>query len=175
MVVTVYGTYDRRVECQELQVLDRSLARRQEVHPCIGLHRPVAVLAASVDAVERFLVENHFQMVLLGHFRHENHQEHVLVNSLGGLAEHRCALELVRSHLVMSCLARDGQLQCLDFQFLHKCLNSVGDGSEIMVIHLLVLGTFMAHQGASGKHQVGTRRVQACIHQKVLLLRAYPD
>ena len=43
-------------EGDELQVLVGVLTRRQEVHTGVGLHRPVAVLTATVDPCVGFLM-----------------------------------------------------------------------------------------------------------------------
>ena len=91
------------------------------------------MLAASVDAVERLLMENHLEMMLLGYFRHENHQEHVLVDGPGHLAEYRRALELVRSHLVMPCLELDSKLVGFGLEILHEGLDPGRNRSEIVV------------------------------------------
>ncbi len=55
-------------------------------------------------------------------------------------------------------------------KILHESLHTLWDGSEVMVVHLLVLGRIVSHQGASGEHQVRTCRIQALIYQEVLLL-----
>ena len=39
-----------------------------------------------------------------------------------------------------------------------------------MVVHLLVLGTIMTHQGPSRKHQIRTGGIKTFIHQEILLL-----
>ena len=62
------------------------------------------------------------------------------------------------------------ELESLDFKILHESLHTLWDGSEIMVVHLLVLSRIVAHQSASGEHQVGTCRIEALIYQEVLLL-----
>ena len=58
----------------------------------------------------------------------------------------------------------------LDFQILHECLNTLWDGSEVVVVHLLVLCRIVTHQGATCQHQVWTCSIQAFIYQEVLLL-----
>src|SRR5574344_3123723 len=129
----IYRTYYRCIECKELKVLVRCLARRKKINSSISLHRPVAMLAASVDSVKRFLVENNFKMVFLSHFRHKNHQEHVLVDGLGSFTEYRSTLELVRCHFVMSCLKLNSKLICLCFKIFHECFHTPRNGSEIVV------------------------------------------
>ena len=78
-------------------------------------------------------------------------------------------LKLVGSHLVVTCLHRDSQLQRLNLQILHKGLYTVRYGAEVVVIHLLVLGTLVAHQRATRHQQVRACRVQTLVHQEILL------
>ena len=62
-----------------------------------------------------------------------------MVNGKVALLEYRSKLELVRSNLVVSCLYRDSELQCLDFKILHEGSNSCRDCTEVVVLKLLVL------------------------------------
>ena len=101
---------------------------------------------------------------------HQAHQEHVVVNGKVGLLEDRCQLKLVWCNLVMTGLARNTELKSLDFQILHECLNTLWDGAEVVVVHLLVLCRIVTHQGAACQHQIRTCSIQAFIYQEVLLL-----
>ena len=98
------------------------------------------MLAAAVDAVKRLLVENHLEMMLLGNFRHENHKEHVLVDRPGEFTEHRSALKLIGSHLIMPCLKLDAELVSLGLEVLHERLHLGRNCPEIVVGELLVFG-----------------------------------
>ncbi len=82
----------------------------------------------------------------------------------------RCQLKLVWCHLVMTGLARNTEFKSLDFQILHESLNTLRDGSEVVVVHLLVLCRVVTHQGTAREHQVRTCRIEALIYQEVLLL-----
>ena len=70
----------------------------------------------------------------------------------------------------MAGLARNTELKSLDFQILHESLNTLWDGAEVVVVHLLVLCRIVTHQGATCQHQVRTCSIQALIYQEVLLL-----
>ena len=139
-------------------------------HAGIGAETPVVVLAGTVDASEWLLVKQHTETVLVSHTLHQTHQEHVVIYCKIALLIDRSQLKLIRSHLVMAGLARDAEFECLDFKILHESLHTLWDGSEIMVVHLLVLGRIVTHQGASGEHQVWASRIEALIYQEVLLL-----
>ena len=108
--------------------------------------------------------------MMASHLLHQAHQEHVVVNGKVGLLEDRCQLKLVWCYLVVTGLARNTELKSLDFQILHECLNTLRDGAEVMVVHLLVLGRIVTHQGATCQHQIRTCSIQAFIYQEVLLL-----
>ena len=81
-----------------------------------------------------------------------------------------CQLELVRSHLVVTRLHGNTQLEGLYLQVFHERLHALGDGTEVVVIHLLVLRRIVAHQRATCQHKVGTRRVEAFVDEEVFLL-----
>ena len=61
------------------------------------------------------------------------------------LLEDRCQLKLIGRYLVVTCLAGDGEFERLDLQILHKGLYTVGNGAEVVIVHLLVFGALMAH------------------------------
>ena len=84
-------------------------------------------------------------------------------------------LKLIGSHLVVTCLDGNGELEGLHFEVLHEGLHAVGDGAEVVVVHLLVLGALMAHEGASGEHEVGACRVESLVDEEVLLLPTEVD
>ena len=128
------------------------------------------MLTTTINAIEWFFVQQHTEAMLTSHLLHQRHQQHVMVDSQVTLLEDWCQLKLVRCYLVMTGLTRNSQLECLDFQVLHESLYTIRDGSEIVVVHLLVLGTLVSHQGTTSEHQVGTCRIQALINQEVLLL-----
>ena len=133
---------------------------------------PVAVLTTAVDAVEGFFVEQHTETVLAGHLLHQTHQQHVMVNGQVALLKDRSQLKLVGCHLVVTCLHGDGQLQRLYLEVLHEGLHTVGDGTKVVVVHLLVLRTLVAHQRTTRHQQVRTGRVETLVHEEILLFPA---
>ena len=98
-----------------------------------------------------------------------------MVDSQVALLEDGCQLKLVGSHLVVACLDGNGQLQGLNLQVLHESLYAVGNGAEVVVVHLLVLGTLVTHQRATRHQQVGTGRVESLVDEEVLLFPAEVD
>ena len=89
-----------------------------------------------------------------------------------GLLEDRCQFELVGGNLVMTCLAGNAQLQSLYLQLTHKGGYPLRDGTEVMVIHLLVLCRIVTHQRATRQQQVGTGSIEALVHEEILLFPA---
>ncbi len=156
-------------EGHEAQVLLRVLAGSVEQHASVRTKAPVVVLARAVDAGERLLVQKDAEAVLARHFLHQGHEKHVVVVGDVGLLEDGSYLKLVGGDLVVARLARYRQLQGLYLQVLHERLHAVGDGAEVVVVHLLVLGRVVSHEGASCEHEVGTRRVEPFVDEEVFL------
>ena len=169
-VVLVDGHERLHGEDHEAQVVLTRLAWSMEQDAGVGGERPVVVLARTVDAVERLLVEQHLEAVLVGHALHERHEQHVVVHGEVGLLEDRSALKLVGGHLVVACLYRYAKFESLDLEVLHEGLHALRDGAEIVVVHLLVLGALVAHERASGEDEVGTRGVEVLVDEEILLL-----
>ena len=69
----------------------------------------------------------------------------------------------------MTGLTGNGQFKGLNLQILHESLYAIGDDTEVVVVHLLVLRTFMAHERTTSQHQVWTGRIQSFIHKEILL------
>ena len=168
-VVLIYCHQSLNDECYETQVLLWSLAWSMQQHAIIRSKTPVVVLTTTIDSVERLLVKQYAEAMIASHALHQRHEQHVMVDSQITLLEDRSQLELVGCNLVVTCLTRNSQLQCLNLKILHKGLNTIRYGSEIMVVHLLVLGTLVSHQRTTGHNQVGTCRIQALVDQKILL------
>ena len=169
-VVLVDGHQRLHDKHHEAQVVHRVLARTVKQHARVRGQAPITVLAAAVDASERLLVEQATEAMVAGHFLHQGHEEHIVVNGQVGLLEDGSQLKLVGCHLVVTGLARDAQLQCLVLQVFHESLHTLWHDAEIVVFHLLVLGGVMPHQGASRQHQVGTCHIKALVYQEVFLL-----
>ena len=98
------------------------------------------MLAGTIDTVERFLVQQHPETMLAGYALHDGHQQHVVVYGQIGLLKDGSQLKLVGSHLVVTGLAGNTQFESLYLQFTHEGSHALGNGSEVVVVHLLVLG-----------------------------------
>ena len=72
----------------------------------------------------------------------------------------------------MACLAWDSQFQRLNLQFSHKSSNALGDGTKVVVVHLLVLGRVVTHKSAPCQQQVWAGRVESFVNEEVLLFPA---
>ncbi len=126
-------------EQQELSIAVRGIARRQQIHACIGSQRPVVVLAAAVHAGKRFFVQQTNQSVLQRHFLHNLHRQLIVIGGdvYGGV--NRRQLVLRRCDLVVSRFGEDAQLPKLFVQLSHIGRNARLDGAEVVVVHLLTL------------------------------------
>ena len=139
-VVVIHGFQRLHDERDKTQVVERGLAGRVEKDAGVGAQRPVVVLAASVDAFKRFLVEKAAEAVLAGHTFHNRHHQHVMVNGEIHLLKDGGQLKLVGGHLIMAGLAGDAQFQCLNLDVAHEILHALRNRAKIMVVHLLVFG-----------------------------------
>ena len=95
----------------------------------------------------------------------------MVVGQVGFLIDGR-QLKLVGRNLVVSCLDRNAQAMTLNLQVEHKLLDTHRDGTEVVVLELLVLGAFVTHQCAAGQCQVGAGCIQRLVDQKVFLFPA---
>ncbi len=102
-------------------------------------------------------------------FLHQRHEQHVVVHGQVGFFENGSQLELVGGHFVVARLAGDAQFQGLDFQVFHEFGHALGDGAEVVVVHLLVLGRFVPHQCASRHEQVRAGGIKPFVHEEVFL------
>ena len=166
----VDGIHYGREERQELQVLGRGLARGQQIDSGIGTDGPVAMLARAVHPVERLLMEDDLEVMLLRHFLHQDHKHHVLVDRRSGITEHRSTFELVGSHFVMPCLELYAQLVRLGLEVFHECTHLQRNRSEIVVFQLLVLCGCVSYDCPVAQYHVGTGIEQGLIHEEILLL-----
>ncbi len=152
----LYGGQHVDKEGHELQIAVGILARSEEHGAGVGAEGPVVVLARTVHAVERLLVEKHHEAVPARDFVHQVHHNLVLVVGEVGLAVDRGEFELVRGYFVVAGLERNAEAVSFNLEVAHKRGDAAWYGSEIVVVELLVLGRIVSHQRASGNHQVWT-------------------
>ena len=133
------------------QLVVGCLARREEQGALVRAERPVAVLAAAVDTLEGLFVEEHAETVFGGHFAHERHENHVVVNGQVALLVDGSQFKLCGGYFVVTCFDGDAELDGADLQVLHKLHDATGDATEIMVLKLLVAGGLVAHQRSAGE------------------------
>ena len=74
--------------------------------------------------------------------------------------------------LVVPGLDRDAELVQLDLGLEHAGQDALGDGAEVVVLHLLALGRLGAEEGPAGVDQVGPGEVEVLVDQEVFLLGA---
>ena len=157
-------------ECGEAEVLLGCLAGGVEEDARVGGEAPVVVLARTVDAGKGFFVEEGAEAVLAGHALHERHEQHVVVDGEVGVLEDGCQLKLVGGHLVVARLHRDAEHEGVYLQIAHEGCHTLGDAAEIVVVHLLVLGGVVSHEGAACEQKVGAGSIEAFVDKEVLLL-----
>ena len=172
ILVLVDGLDDRSKEHHELQVLERGVAGVEEVF--VGrTERPVVVLARTVDALERLLVQQAHQIVAAGDELHLLHHEEVVVNGLVELGIHGREFVLARRHLVVLRLGRDAQCPKLVIEVLHVRGDGWANGTEIVLFELLALARSRAEQRAAADNEVAALTVCVLLDEEVLLLVAH--
>ena len=92
-----------------------------------------------------------------------------MIDGKVGFFEDGCHFKLVGGHFVMACLARDAQFESLHFHVAHKGSDAFRDGTEVVVVHLLVLCRVVAHQCAACQQEVGAGRIETLVNEEILL------
>ena len=72
----------------------------------------------------------------------------------------------------MACFAGDAEFESLDFEVAHEFCDAFGDGAKVVVLHLLVLGGIVSHEGTSGQQEVGACGIESLIDEEVFLFPA---
>ena len=168
--VALNSVKDRDEDKQEAVVGLRLDSGVQQVLTTVSGQGPIAVLARSVDTLERLLVEKNLELVLVRNLGEDIHSQQVVVNSKGCLLEDRGTLELLRSDLIVAGLDWDTKTEELEFSLRHGGHDLGGNTSKVVVVHLLMLRRQVTDQGTTSVLQVGTKRVERAIDQEVLLL-----
>ena len=114
------------------------------------------MLARTVHAAIRFLVQKHVEVMLTGNTFHQVHDKLVVVVCQITVFEDRSQFELVGCYLVMTCLGGNTQFVAFDFEFFHKCSDAWRDRAEIVVFQLLIFSGRMSHKCPSCQAEVGT-------------------
>ena len=156
ILVVVHRLDHGAEEEQELRVLVRGVAGREQVLTRIGGYRPVVVLAAAVHAGEGLLVEQADEAVLRGHLLHYLHRQLVVVGSDVGRRIDRRELMLRGRDFVVFGLRHDAQFPELVVELLHEGGDLRFDRAEVVVVHLLALGRLRAEERPAAEAEVGS-------------------
>ena len=127
------------------------------------------MLAASVDASKRFLVQQYTEFVALGYTGHYIHQQRVVVNSKVQFFEDGSTLELSRSHFIVTGAEWNTEPVGFIFKIPHESINPFRNGAKIMVFQLLSFGRRVTEHGSSCHDQIRAGIGQALINHKILL------
>ena len=147
----------------------RGFSRFQKIDPIICGKRPVVVFTGSIQPCKWFLMEKTAHSVTACHFLQNTHHNLVMIccNIYRGI--NRSQLMLCRSNLIMLCLGCHAQLPALLIYFFHICGNSLTDGSEIMIVHLLSLRRHCSEKSTACINQVFSLHIFLFINKEVLL------
>ena len=163
--------YNSSKEHQKSQVVVRIVSGVKQINTGIGGNRPIVMLTAAVYTMERFFVEKTSKTVSLCNLLHHFHSELVVVGSRICILKKRSQLMLCGSTLVVLSLCIDTQLPKLLIKVSHKSGNSGLNGTEVVVAHLLTLGSTCTKQSSSRKHKVFSFFKKFFINKEILLFR----
>ena len=140
----------------------RRVARVQQVVAEVVADAPVQVLARSVDAGKRLLVQQARQPVLRRHPLQRLHRHHLMIGGDVGALEDRRDFVLPRRHLVVPRLDRHADLVELGFGFGHAREHALGDRAEVLILELLTLRRTRAEQRPAGVDADRDARSRSC-------------
>ena len=80
------------------------------------------------------------------HFAHERDEQHVVIHGQIALFVDGGELKLIGGHLIVARLAGNAETEGLNFEIAHEFGHTLGDGAEIVVFHLLILGAVVPHR-----------------------------
>ena len=172
LLIVIDGLDHRGEEDDELQVVERGVARVEQVLG-LGAKRPVVVLARTVDALEGLLVQQADQVVAGGDELHLLHHDQILVDGLVDLAIDRGELMLAGSNLVVLGLGGNAKRPQFIVQVLHIGRDGGADSAKVVLLELLALAGSSTKEGAAGDDQVPTLAVSVLLDQEILLLIAH--
>ena len=172
LLIVIDGLDHRGEEDDELQVVERGVARIEQVLG-LGAKRPVVVLARTIDALERLLVQQADQVMAGSDKLHLLHHDQVLVDGLVDLAIDGGELMLAGSNLVVLGLGGNAERPQLVVQVLHIGRDGGTDCAKVVFLELLALAGSGAKERAAGDDQVLALAVGVLLDQEVLLLVAH--
>ena len=172
LLIVIDGLDHRGEEDDELQVVERGVARIEQILG-LGAKRPVVVLARTVDALERLLVQQADQVVAGGNELHLLHHDQILVDGLVDLAVDGGELMLAGSDLVVLGLGGNAKRPQFIVQILHIGRDGGADSAKVVLLELLALAGSSTKESAAGDDQVLALAVSVLLDQEVLLLVAH--
>ena len=169
LLIVIDGLDHRGEEDDELQVVERGVARIEQVLG-LGAKRPVVVLARTIDALKGLLVQQADQVVAGGDELHLLHHDQILVDGLVDFAIDGGKLMLAGSNLVVLGLGGNAKRPQFIVQVLHVGRDGGADSAKVVLLELLALAGSGAKEGAAGDDQVLALAVGVLLDQEVLLL-----
>ena len=169
--VLVQATDRGNEEHEEHRVLMRRLAWFEKGADFGVADGIIEVLARTVDAAERLLVQEAVKAVPLGDFLQHGHHELVVVDGEVGRFEHRGDLVLARSHFVMVRADRNAELVEFALGLRDAAHDAAGHDAVVLVFKFLPLGRFRAEQRTPGGEQIGTAEHEVPVDEEKFLLQ----
>ena len=162
--------HDRRAEHEELHVVVRVRPRAEQIVAFVVADRPVDVLARSVDAGKRLLVQQAREPVLRRRPPHRLHRHHLVIGGHVRVLEDRRDFVLTGRHLVVTRLHRHADLVQFALHLRHERHHALGNRAEILIFELLTFGRPRAEERSSGVDEIGPGQIEIAVDQEILLL-----
>ena len=126
----------------------------KKVDPSIGGHRPIIVLARTVDASKWFFMQQTLKSVLPGNGPQDMHRCHLVINSDIGIFEGRGKFVLARRHFIVPRFDWDSKFKQTLFAFGHICQNRFRNCTKVVIFQLLTLGRLSADESSPADNKI---------------------
>ena len=163
---------DRAEDREELHVGVGIVARIKQIYAGVGGDGPVVVLARSIDARERLLMQKAAEAVALSSFLQNTHRDHLMIDGDICVLKGRCEFKLTRRDFVVASLDGNAQLEQPLLDLGHESDDALRNGAEIVILKLLPFGGGRANERATTDLDVGSLSREFAVDEEVLLLDA---
>ena len=172
ILIFVHGGYHSRKEEQKSRVVFGVVGRVEQVFAAVGRHRPVIVLAASVNSVEGLFVEEANHSVAVRDGFHNGHYDLVVVHGVVRRRINAGEFVLSGSDFVMLRLRVNAEFPEFLVEIAHIIPDSLFDFSEVMVFEFLSFGRVRSEKRSAAGREVESVFVNFLIDEEVFLFRA---
>ncbi len=144
----------------------------EKIFAAVGRHRPVVVLAASVDSVKRLFVKKANHSVAVGNRFHNGHYDLIVIYRFVRGGVNACKFVLCGGNFVMLGFCVNAELPEFLVEIGHIIPYALFDFSEVMVFKLLTFWRVRTEKRSAASREVEPFFVYFFIHKEIFLFRA---